>query len=36
MIYLGAIVVVLFKSDLFDQNAFTVTIERLVIAFFFE
>jgi len=27
--------VVLFKSDLFDQNAFTVTIERLVIAFFF-
>ena len=35
MIYVGAIAVVLFKSDLFDQNAFTVTIERLVIAFFF-
>ncbi len=35
MIYIGAIAVVLFKSDLFDQNAFTVTIERTVIAFFF-
>jgi peptidoglycan/LPS O-acetylase OafA/YrhL len=35
MIYLGAIVVTLFKSDLFDKNAFTVTIERLVIAFFY-
>jgi peptidoglycan/LPS O-acetylase OafA/YrhL len=35
MIYLGAITVILFKSDLFDQNAFTRTIERLVISFFF-
>jgi len=35
MIYVGAIAVVLFKSDLFDQNAFTVTIERVVISFFF-
>jgi peptidoglycan/LPS O-acetylase OafA/YrhL len=35
MIYVGAITVILFKRDLFDQNAFTVTIERLVIAFFF-
>ena len=35
MIYLGAICVVLFRSDLFDQNGFTLTIERLVISFFF-
>ncbi len=35
MIYLGAIVVTFFKTDLFYQNAFTVTIERIVIAFFY-
>jgi peptidoglycan/LPS O-acetylase OafA/YrhL len=35
MIYLGAIVIILFKGDLFDQNSFTLTIERIVIAFFF-
>jgi len=35
MIYLGAVVIILFKGDLFDGNAFTLTIERLVIAFFF-
>ncbi len=35
MIYLGAIAVVLFKTDLFDQNGFTLTIERVVISFFF-
>jgi peptidoglycan/LPS O-acetylase OafA/YrhL len=35
MIYLGAIAVTLFKADLFDQNAFTLTIERMVISFFY-
>lgn len=35
MIYLGAIVVTLFRDELFTFNAFTVVIERLVIAFFF-
>jgi peptidoglycan/LPS O-acetylase OafA/YrhL len=35
MIYVGALTIIFFKSDLFDDNAFTLTIERLVIAFFF-
>ena len=35
MIYLGAVVIILFKGDLFEGNAFTLTIERLVTAFFF-
>lgn len=35
MIYLGALGVTIFRGDLFDQNAFTLTIERLTIAFFY-
>ena len=35
MIYLGAISVILFRGDLFDNNAFTLIIERIVISFFF-
>ena len=35
MIYVGAIIVTLFRDELFTLNAFTVVIERLVIAFFF-
>jgi peptidoglycan/LPS O-acetylase OafA/YrhL len=35
MIYVGALTIIFFKSDLFDDTAFTLTIERLVIAFFF-
>ena len=35
MIYLGAATVTLFKDELFTVNAFTVVIERFVIAFFY-
>ncbi|MGB8190666.1 MAG: acyltransferase [Chitinophagaceae bacterium] len=35
MIYLGALVVTLFREELFTANAATVVVERLVIAFFY-
>jgi peptidoglycan/LPS O-acetylase OafA/YrhL len=35
MIYLGALVVTLFRYELFNVHPFTVVIERLVIAFFY-
>jgi peptidoglycan/LPS O-acetylase OafA/YrhL len=35
MIYLGAIIVSLFRHELFEQSSVTIVIERLVIAFFF-
>ena len=35
MIYVGALSVTIFRGDLFDQNSFTLTIERLTIAFFY-